>query len=666
MIEIRNLRKVYTMGETQVEALKGVSLKIERGDFVAIMGPSGSGKSTLAQILGLLDTPSSGSYLLNGREVAALSEDELSHLRRDEIGFIFQQFHLIPRLNALENVSLPLQYSHRTELDRTPEKLLQEVGLGSRMDHRPSEMSGGQQQRVAIARSLVNGPRIILADEPTGNLDSQSEKEIMKLLRDLNKKGMTIIMVTHEDEIGQQANRLIRMRDGVILSDERQLPVTHQDTQQLTQEPSPEWVMAPERKETQESTPPPSHFFSDLWDYMKQGLRTLEASRVKTLLSILGILIGVAAVVTMLAIGRGAQKSIESQLSSLGSNLLVLMSGSLRVAGVAMDAGSITRMTLEDATEIRDRIAKVKSVSATVDGRVQATYLSQNWSTEVLGVSSSYQELRNSRPQSGRFFSEDENKKRARVAVLGPTVVEKLFSERDPIGEMIKINKVLFEVIGVLPRKGAAGFKDQDDVIIIPVSTAMYRLLGKPFVDSIDIEVVDQASIASAQQDILDLMYSRKRVPYSLREEAFQVRNMTEIQKALEESGRTMSLLLASIAAISLLVGGIGIMNIMLVSVTERTREVGLRKAIGAAKRDILLQFLAEALVVSLVGGISGILVGLVSTAILGTLFEWTVSLSTTSIVLSFMFSAAIGIIFGIYPAKKASELRPIEALRHD
>ena len=661
MIEIRNLRKVYHMGDTPVEALKGVSLKIEDGDFVAIMGPSGSGKSTLAQILGLLDTPSSGSYLLHGREVASLAEDELSQLRRDEIGFIFQQFHLIPRMNALENVALPLQYSQKSSQEKSPEKLLNDVGLGRRQYHRPSEMSGGQQQRVAIARALINEPRVILADEPTGNLDSQSEREIMRLLQDLNKKGMTIIIVTHEEEIGQQASRLIRMRDGLILSDERNRPfiasLTASSEKERSQEGPPADDLAPKKNKS---------LWSDLWSYMKQGLRTLESSRIKTLLSILGILIGVAAVVTMLAIGRGAQKSIESQLSALGSNLLVLMSGSLRVAGVSMDAGSMTRMTQEDAAEIRDRLAKVKSVSATVEGRVQATFLSQNWSTDVLGVSSSYQELRNSKPESGRFFSEDENRKRSRVAILGATVVQKLFGDQDPLGEMIKINKVLFEVIGVLPRKGASGFKDQDDVIIIPLSTAMYRLLGKLFVDSIDIEVVDPQSVASAQQDILDLMYSRKRVPYSLREEAFQIRNMTEIQRALEESGRTMSLLLASIAAISLLVGGIGIMNIMLVSVTERTREVGLRKAIGAQRRDILLQFLAEALVVSLVGGVSGILVGVFSVALLDHVFGWAVSLSTFSMVLSFLFSALIGIIFGIYPAKKASDLRPIEALRHD
>lgn len=666
MIEVKDLRKTYRMGDTEVQALRGVSLQIEDGDFVAIMGPSGSGKSTLAHILGLLDIPSSGTYNLNGTEVSDLSEDELARLRREEIGFIFQQFHLIHRLNSEENVALPLMYSKKTNLVKTPSQLLDLVGLEKRKDHRPSEMSGGQQQRVAIARALVNGPRMILADEPTGNLDSQSEREIMTALRELNEQGITIVMVTHEDEIGQQAKRLIRMRDGQIQSDERREPVVKLNSQETAGIGTKKNFQPAANLKAKTKNKINFIEYRETCEHFKHGLRTLGSSRVKTLLSILGILIGVAAVVTMLALGRGAQKSIEGQLNSLGSNLLVLVSGSVRVAGVAQDAGSMTRMTIEDAHEIRNRIPTVKNVSAAVDGRVQATFQSKNWSTEVLGVSSSYQEIRNAIPEMGRFFSEDETKKRARVVVLGQTVVEKLFGQTDPIGQMMKINKVLFEVIGVLPKKGASGFKDQDDVVLIPVSTAMFRLLGKPFVDSIDIEVEDASSILFTQQDVLDLMMSRKRVPYSLREEAFQVRNMTEIQSALEESGRTMSLLLASIAAISLLVGGIGIMNIMLVSVTERTKEVGLRKAIGAERRDILLQFLAEALVVSLVGGISGVIVGLMVTMILGSFFAWTVSVSIGSIVLSFLFSALIGIVFGIYPAKKAADLNPIEALRYE
>ena len=650
MIEIKNVTKTYQMGDTKLHALRGVSLTIEDGDFVAIMGPSGSGKTTMANVLGLLDVPSSGSYKLNGREISQLSEDDLAVLRREEIGFIFQQFNLLPRMSAAENVALPLLYSRHENDEKFECKLLENVGLGTRSNHKPKELSGGQQQRVAIARSLINKPKMILADEPTGNLDSVSEKEIMKILRDLNEQGITIVIITHEDEIGEQANRLIRMRDGVIQSDERKKTFKKRETKKAVIE-----VEAATKLNS-----------AEIVEYFRQGLKTLLANKVRTCLSMLGILIGVAAVVATLAIGNGAQRAIEKQLASLGSNLIVLRSGAVRVAGVSQEAGATTRLNFEDVKALKNELSEVKEVSPSVNGRGQVTFLNKNWSTQIIGAAPPYARIRAAQPLVGRFISDEENSKRARVAVIGETVISELFGDKNPIGEMIKINKVNFQIIGILPQKGANGWQDQDDVIVIPILTAMHRLLGKEYVDSIDIEAKNAESVDDMQEKIMDLMYARKRVPFSQRKDAFQIRNMADIKETLSESSKTMSILLSSIAAISLLVGGIGIMNIMLVSVTERTKEIGLRKAIGAKKRDILMQFLAESVVVSVVGGLAGIFLGAGSAKILSTLAGWDVLVSINSVLLAFSFSVFIGLLFGIYPARKASDLAPIDALRYE
>jgi len=655
MIELKNIYKTYYMGKMEVKALQDVSLTIATGEFVAIMGPSGSGKSTLMHILGLLDRPDTGEYYLGKRVVNKLFDEELSAVRNRLVGFVFQQFHLLPRMTALENAILPLVYAGKRHLKEKAKEKINEVGLGDRMNHRPNELSGGQQQRVAIARSLVNDPLIIMADEPTGNLDSKSQEEIIAILRELNQKGKTIIMVTHEKEVAICARRIIHMRDGRIVSDEK-IGVSPEVSEESQTDKIIDIVLSKSERKARETK-----FF----DYLRQACVAMVAHKIRSFLSILGILIGVSAVIAMLALGQGAKESIEQQLASLGSNLLVVRPGSSRIHGVAMEAGTVTRFTLLDVAAIAKLSDVVKSISPSVTGRGQMVYTNKNWNTQVEGAGADYAALRAASPTVGRFFTEDEVRMRSRVIVIGATVARALFGDANPVGETIKLNLVNFKVIGILPVKGANTFHDQDDTAMIPVTTAMFRVFGKEYVDSIYVEAKNADSLDMAQKEISNLIIKQHRLNKD-GEDSFQIRNMADIKNTLEATTKTMSLLLGSIAAISLLVGGIGIMNIMLVSVSERTREIGLRKAIGANNKDIMAQFLIEAILMSFLGGMFGILLG-VGIAVLITLFAgWAVKVSSSSIILATTFSLIVGVVFGLLPAKKASKLDPIEALRYE
>ncbi len=655
MIEFKNIVKSYDTGTLQVTAVRDVSVTIAAGEFVAIMGSSGSGKSTLMHMMGLLDRPTSGTYLLAGQDVTGLSDDQLASVRNRLIGFVFQQFHLLSRRSALENAGLPLMYAGKYNMQAKVKQELTAVGLADRMDHRPNELSGGQQQRVAIARALVNDPLIIMADEPTGNLDTKSKDEIMGILRQLNDSGKTIVMVTHEPEMAAYASRVIQMRDGVIISD--QVRSTPKVSASLPPKAIFDEILGASAKAYE-----PAKFL----DAFNQAIYAMVSNKMRSFLSILGILIGVAAVIAMLALGRGAQDSIQSQLASLGSNLLTVRPGQMRVQGVAIQAGTVTRLTFPDLTAI-SQVSSVTRVSPSVTGRVQVVYGGKNANTQVEGVSTDFASMRASDPSVGRFFTDDEFRSRAKVVVLGTTVVKELFGDTNPIGETIKINLINFTVIGILPPKGANSFRDQDDTMIVPATTAMYRLLGKEYIDSVYVEGASSDALDKIQDDVTQLLLRRHHLsnkPGS--DEAFQIRNMADIKAALETTTKTMGMLLGSIAAISLLVGGIGIMNIMLVSVTERTKEIGLRKAIGATRRDIMQQFLVESVLMACIGGITGILLGAGVSLMLILLAGWAVKITLSSIVLSTSFSLGVGMVFGLWPAQKASRLNPIDALRYE
>jgi len=655
IIELADISKTYYMGAMALPVLHDISLTIEAGEFVVIMGHSGSGKSTLLHLLGLLDKPTGGTYHLSGRDISGLADDDLAVLRNHFIGYVFQQFNLLPRMSAKENVALPKIYVADKISTVTADEiaLLARVGLADRVMHKPNELSGGQQQRVAIARALVNHPLLIFADEPTGNLDSKSTAEIIKILQELNKSGITIIMVTHEPDLAGAASRIIKLQDGAIISDTKTTPTdantrAKTDTGTITH-PNAVSVLNIHRVK----------------DYFVQALRALMSNKTRSILSILGVLIGVSSLIAMMALGTGAQEQVKKSISSLGSNLLMVRAGSLSHGGVSMESGAVTRFTPQDAEEIRERIAGIERVGAYVSGRGQALANGKNCNTMIEGTTADYPLIRNAVPAQGRFFTSQEVTTRAKVAVLGMTVVKNLFGAETPLGQYIKIKRIDFKVIGVYKEKGSSGWRDEDDKISVPLNTAMYRLLGKEYIDSMDVQVAQADRMDEISDQIRNLLTTLHRLPLSQRD-TIDVRNMADIQEAISSTTKAFSYLLGSIAFISLLVGGIGIMNIMLVSVSERTREIGLRKAIGANNKDILFQFMIESVVICTLGGVIGILFGAGISVLLAKLAGWSTQVSLFSVLLAFGFSVMIGLVFGIWPARKAAQLNPIDALRYE
>ncbi|XDD46056.1 ABC transporter permease [Leptospira sp. WS39.C2] len=645
-IDIKNLSKSYKIGNTKFSVLNQINLEVKQGEFVAIMGPSGSGKSTLLQVMGLLDTADSGTYRLFGKQIEKEPSNVLSDIRGSMIGFVFQQFHLLSKSNAIQNVCLPSLYTEINEPTKVAEIQLKKVGLENRTHHTPSELSGGQQQRVAIARALLNDPPIIFADEPTGNLDSKSKIEIMLELKRSHEEGKTIVMVTHEPEMAEYCDRIIHVIDGKITNEERKRKSReiHLGTYNILKRKSG-WNL--------------------IKGIIKQSFFSLTTNRLRTFLSALGILFGVVCVISVMALGEGAKKSVEDQFSSLGANLVIVRTGGMRSGGVSMEAGTINRLDVYDVSAVSKKFPEVKQISAVVNGRAQLVYGNRNWNSFVTGASFNYESLRNLEPTEGRFFTEEEDNKRALVCLIGNTVVRELFDGKNPVGTYLKINRISFRVIGQLPEKGSTGFRDQDDVVLVPLNTAMRRLLNKDAVDNLEMELDPNESSENFIVSIKRFLHERHGTNESMGN-IYQVMSMADIQSAVSESNQTMSTLLIALAIVSLMVGGIGIMNIMLVSVKERTKEIGLRKALGARESDIRIQFLIESTLTSLTGGIVGLVFGILTVLFLQEYFGWTIVLSFPSIGFAFLFSISIGILFGWWPSEYAAKLSPIVALRSE
>ncbi|MDE2255813.1 MAG: ABC transporter permease [Betaproteobacteria bacterium] len=713
MIELRDVVRVYRVGDTEVRALDGVNLSIGFGEFVAIMGSSGSGKSTLMHVCGCLDRPTGGQYLLEGVDAVRLSETELARIRSERIGFVFQSFNLLARTSAIENVALPLFYAasgpaRRSERMARARESLQTLGLSGREDNTPSQLSGGQQQRVAIARALINRPSLLLADEPTGNLDTRTSHEIMQTLRVLNRKqAVTVLLVTHERDIADYADRVITMRDGKIISDQRNAAPTGGGLAASAGEDAAKGGNAAAGGLADTLHKTPSLGFTTM--ILAAAAQAIARNKMRSALTMLGVFIGVAALIAMVAVGQGANAAVRKQIESLGTNLLVVMPGATTSSGARAGSGSASTLTVTDAQALRRDDPAVEQIAYMIRQASQVQYGGQNWSTVIQGVTPSYLPMTNWQIAAGRTLERADETGATMVAVIGNTVYRQLFRPyENPIGAHILIKGRSVQVVGLLVSKGQTPFgQDQDDLVMIPFTTAQQKVLGVAapsqgqslatttisgaivpvnttasafpappnpynipprlagYVNAVFVQATGPEQVSSALTQVRETLMRRHRIAPGTSPD-FSVRNLSQIAQTAESSSRIMALLLAVVASISLIVGGIGIMNILLVSVTERTREIGLRMAIGARRVHVLLQFLAEAVFVSVTGGVAGIVFGIAVSALVSAVAHWPALLSPGAIAGGFVFSAAVGIFFGYYPARKASRLNPIEALRYE
>lgn len=636
LLAVEHIHRSYHNGDAQIKALDDVSLTIEEGEFVAIMGQSGSGKSTLMNIIGCLDTASEGRYFINGHDVSQLNVDQLAALRLKTFGFVFQRYQLLPALSAQENVALPALYANtsRSERYQNAIALLQKLGLEGREHHKPTELSGGQQQRVSIARALINGAEVILADEPTGALDSKSSEQVLELLGDLNQQGVTIILITHDAEVAAKAKRQIHIQDGKILSDNgcsREYS-TQANNETLSDLPS-----------------------IAISEAVSISFRALYANWFRTLLTLLGVVIGVAAVVAMMAIGEGGKQQVIDRIESMGTNLLLLRPGGANMR----NSGDIATLTLADVDALA-LLPELVGIAPEREGRSTIRYLNRDYRSKIMATTPNYLQVRDWEIAQGVMFNEQDNQEKAPVIVIGATIADSLFPNETAIGRYVMMKNSLYQVIGILTEQGASsGGMNNDEVVLIPLQTGLTRVFSGRYLGGLTIKVQSGEDLSAVEESIRQQLIQRHG------KEDFGIFNTASLIEAVSETQNTMTMLLGSIAAISLLVGGIGVMNIMLVSVTERRREIGLRLATGAKPKDILRQFNIEALVVCCSGGIIGVLLG-IGAALLIARFNIAIALSWQPAVLAFASAFLVGLIFGHAPARKASRLNPIDALAEE
>lgn len=638
LIEIENLNKYFGEGENRSHILKNINLTLEQGDFIAIIGASGSGKSTLMNIIGCLDTASSGICRISGKNTQQMTGNELSDLRQRKFGFIFQRYNLLAALDANENVALPAIYAGMNGQNRKKRanELLDKLGLLEKNHHYPNELSGGQQQRVSIARALMNGGEIILADEPTGALDSKSGETVLDILQDLHREGHTIIMVTHDPLIAAKASRVIEIKDGQIIRDERQQP--------YSTDPK---LLKPIHKSPR--------FWDQLLESFKMATSSIMAHKMRAILTMLGIIIGIASVISVVALGQGSQQQILSNINSLGTNTMTIMNGT----GFGDRRANLTKnLTINDAIALSDQ-SYIDSTTPSSNVSGMAIYGNTNVTVNMLGVGEKYLEVKGMKIVSGRFFSEEEVNASAQVLVIDERSRRDLGIEKPVEGKIILLNKKPLRIIGMAEE--ANNMNQTSLKMWTPYTTLMQRISGEKRIDSLTVKVKDNIESQTAEKSITELLTARHG------KKDFFIMNSDTIKQTITSTTNTMTLLISSIALISLIVGGIGVMNIMLVSVTERTKEIGVRMAIGARQRNILQQFLIEAILICLLGGLIGILLAIsiiFSFNHLGTNFKMV--LSPESVVIAVLCSSLIGVIFGYIPARNASQLNPITALAQE
>lgn len=648
LLSVKGVTRTFAAGEQELTVLKGIDLDIHRGELVAIIGASGSGKSTLMNILGCLDKPSSGHYFINGQDTSSMSEDELAALRREHFGFIFQRYHLLGDLTAVGNVEVPALYANESKPVRQEKatQLLTRLGLEERLDHKPSQLSGGQQQRVSVARALVNGGDVILADEPTGALDSSSGEEMMKLIQELHQDGHTIILVTHDPHVASFADRIIEVKDGEIIGDKKN----------AVKEPFP--LAVDLERSTKEQ---PSNGRGINWhryfEALKMALVAMSNHRLRTFLTMLGIIIGIASVVSVVALGTGSQQSILDNIASMGTNTIEIKPGTGRGD---RRSGRVRSLTAEDAKALKT-LPFVDSVTPTVRANVAIRFASETVSGSVQGVGTEYFRVRGYSLAEGQYFGEESVDSLEQVAIIDANTKDELFSNEEALGSVIFLGRLPVRVIGVTEPIESVSDNSEELNIWLPYTTVSGRIFRQNYVSDITVRIQDNVSSDAAEQGIISLLTMRHGIV------DFFTINTDTVRKSIEKTSETMTMLISAIAFISLVVGGIGVMNIMLVSVTERTKEIGIRMAVGARQTDIMRQFLIEAVLVCFCGGAMGIaLAYLVGMAFTYTKSEFQMIYSVSSIVAAFACSTLIGVLFGYLPARNAARLNPVDALSRD